>query len=72
MQADRTNNYLESIDNECRRMDYNMVMCVMRSNRKDTYAAIKKKVYCQMGVPSQVPNHVLLSVVLVALCLVCI
>lgn len=54
MQTDRTNNYLEHIDDESRRKEYNMIMCVMRSQRKDTYAAIKRKVYCNMGVPSQV------------------
>lgn len=57
MQADRTNNYLEMIDSELSLTDYNMVMCVMRSNRKDTYAAIKKKVYCQIGIPSQVTQR---------------
>lgn len=51
---DRTNNYLDAIESNDGCLDFNMVMCVLRAQRKDTYAAIKKKLCVQQGVSSQV------------------
>ena len=54
MVQDRTSNYVDSMRNECRRLEYNMVMAVMRAARADTYSAIKKLTYHECGIPSQV------------------
>lgn len=51
---DRTNNYLDTIRNECYRLKYNMVMTVLSSNKADVYSAIKKLTVCDIGIPSQV------------------
>ena len=54
MVKDRTSNYVDSMRDECRRLEYNMVMAVMRATRADTYSAIKKLTYHECGIPSQV------------------
>ena len=54
MVQDRTSNYVDSMRDECRRLEYNMVMAVMRAARADTYSAIKKLTYHECGIPSQV------------------
>ena len=54
MQADRSSDYTNRIREECSRMNYNMIMVVMRSQRADTYGAIKKLTCADIGIPSQV------------------
>ena len=54
MQADRSSDYTNRIREECSRMNYNMIMVVMRSQRADTYGAIKKLTCSDIGIPSQV------------------
>jgi len=54
MVADRTSNYVDSMRDECRRAEYNMVMAVLRASRADTYSSIKKLTYHECGIPSQV------------------
>lgn len=54
MQGDRTNNYVDSLRNTCGQREFNMIMCVMRAPRLDTYSAIKKLTVSDYGIPSQV------------------
>ena len=53
MQYDRTNNYVDTLRGACNQREYNMIMCVLRSSRLDTYSAIKKLTVSDFGIPSQ-------------------
>ena len=54
MTNDRSTEYTNRIREECGRMNANIVMAVMRSQRADTYGAIKKLTCSDLGIPSQV------------------
>jgi len=54
MTSDRSNEYTNRIREECGRLNANIVMAVMRSQRADTYGAIKKLTCSDLGIPSQV------------------
>ena len=53
MQADRTNNYVETLRAAFNQRENNMIMCVVRAPRLDVYSAIKKLTVSDFGIPSQ-------------------
>jgi len=59
MQQDRTSNYVDSLRHACDQREFNIVMCVMRAARADTYSAVKKLTCSEYGVPSQVNSLIL-------------
>ena len=55
MQSDRNNDYTRTIQEECDKTDQiQMIMAVQKSNRADTYSAIKQLTLVDLGIPSQV------------------
>ncbi len=51
---DRTSDYIKALRDNTPHRDYDIVMCVLRTNRTDTYSAIKKYTFCERGIASQV------------------
>jgi aubergine-like protein len=54
LENDRNNNYANALENELSNHHYDIVMCVLRSNRADTYKVIKNITFCRLGIASQV------------------
>jgi aubergine-like protein len=51
---DRTSDYINALRDNTPNRYYDIVMCVLRTNRTDTYSAIKKYTFCDRGIASQV------------------
>ncbi|XP_046635666.1 piwi-like protein Siwi isoform X2 [Daphnia pulicaria] len=54
LDMDRTSDYINALRDNIPNRYYDIVMCVLRTNRTDTYSAIKKYTFCDRGIASQV------------------
>ncbi|EFX83177.1 Aubergine/Piwi-like protein copy E [Daphnia pulex] len=54
LEREQTSEYINAMRDNVSHRDYDIVMCVLRTNRTDTYSAIKKYTFCERGIPSQV------------------